>query len=194
MFKNRTMKIKDITIILDRSGSMNAIREAVITQFNDFIAEHKNENSNHLFSLVQFDHEIESLFAGVPIKEVKELKPSDFEPRGTTSLRDAIGMTIQATSSRIKSLPKEDRKNHQVVIAVITDGLENSSKEYSVEMLRELMDKVQNKKGWKLLFFGANQDSVFEGSKMGIKSSMCYDMDFSSEGLKMSLRTLKKVI
>lgn len=188
------MKTKDITIILDRSGSMNGIREAVITQFNDFITEHKGENHNHLFSLVQFDHEIESLYHGTPIKEVKKLKPSDFEPRGTTSLRDAIGLTIQSTILRIKLLPKEIRKNYKVVIAVITDGLENSSKEYTAQTLRELMDKVQNKKGWKLLFFGANQDSVLEGSNIGIKKSMCYDMDFSSEGLKMSIRTLKKVI
>ena len=188
------MKIQDITIILDRSGSMNAIREAVITQFNDFIAEYNNENSDHLFSLVQFDHEIENLFTGVPIMDVKKLKPSDFEPRGTTSLRDAIGMTIQSIKSRLKGLSKEDRKNHQVIIAVITDGFENSSEVYSVEVLKDLMNKVQNKKGWKFLFFGANQDSVFEGSKLGINSDMCYDMDFSSEGLKMSMRTLKKVI
>ena len=188
------MKIKDITIILDRSGSMNAIREAVITQFNDFIAEYNNENSDHLFSLVQFDHEIENLFTGVPIMDVKKLKPSDFEPRGTTSLRDAIGMTIQSIKSRLKGLPKEDRKNHQVIIAVITDGFENSSEEYSVETLKKIMDKVQNNKGWKFLFFGANQDSVFEGSKLGIKTSLCYDMDFSSKGVKMSLKTLKKQI
>jgi len=188
------MKIKDITIILDRSGSMNGIRKSVISHFNDFIAELRNENSNNMLSLVQFDHEIENIFTRVPIKEVRKLKSSDFEPRGTTSLRDAIGMTIQSIRLRQKDLSKDIKNNTDVVVSVITDGLENSSEEYSVETLKKIMDKVQNNKGWKFLFFGANQDSVFEGSKLGIKTSLCYDMDFSSKGVKMSLKTLKKQI
>lgn len=188
------MKIKDITIILDRSGSMNQIKEDVITQFNEFVTEFKNENSKNLLSLVQFDHEIENIFTRVPINEVRKLKPSDFEPRGTTSLRDAIGITIQNIRSKHKDVPKDMKTNHKVIVAVITDGLENSSEEYSAEILKKLLDKVQNKKGWKFLFFGANQDSIFEGSKLGIKSDLCYDMDFSSEGVKMSLKTLKMSI
>jgi uncharacterized protein YegL len=188
------MKIKDITIILDRSGSMSGIRKSVITHFNDFIEEFSNENSNNMLSLVQFDHEIENMFTRVPIKEVRKLNSSDFEPRGTTSLRDAIGMTIQTIKLGQKDLSKDIKNHTDVVVAVITDGLENSSKEYSVETLKKTMDKVQNKKGWKFLFFGANQDSVFEGSKLGVRSSLCYDMDYSSEGVKMSLRKLKNSI
>jgi len=186
------MKIKDITIILDRSGSMSGIRKSVITHFNDFIDEFRNENSNNILSLVQFDHEIESIFTRVPIKEIRKLKSSDFEPRGTTSLRDAIGMTIESIKFEHKNLSKDIKKKTDVVVAVITDGLENSSEVYSAEILRKMMDKAQNKKGWKFLFFGANQDSVFEGTKLGIKGSLCYDMDFSSEGVKMSLKNLKK--
>ena len=84
----------DITIILDRSGSMEYIKEATIKGFNSFIKEQKQSEENVNVSLVQFDHEYMVSYESIPVLEVRKLTNKSFEPRGTTALFDAIGTTI----------------------------------------------------------------------------------------------------
>lgn len=174
--------MKDVTIILDRSGSMNHLKNSVVEHFNNFLGEYKATGEKSSFSLVQFDHEIEKLIDNKPIQKVKPLTLSDFNPRGTTSLNDAIGITVQ---EKLKSFSKKTK----VVIAIITDGLENSSIEYTTEMVKRVINHGRAK-GWNILFFGANQDSILEGSKLGIGQDKSYDIDFSGLGVKFSLKKI----
>lgn len=178
--------MKDITIILDRSGSMSQLRSFVIEHFNDFIKEYKATGEKSYFNLVQFDHEVEKTIDNIPVEKVKPLKKSDFQPRGTTSLNDAVGMTIQ---EKLESFNKKTK----VIIAIITDGKENSSVEYSLNEVKKLVNHARAK-GWKILFFGAKQDAVREGSRLGIKERTSFDIQFSSIGLKRSMRIISEEI
>jgi Mg-chelatase subunit ChlD len=120
----------DITVVLDRSGSMASIASDVVGGFNHFVTDQQVQPGECRLTLVQFDHECEVVYAGRPIAEAPSLTAETFEPRGTTALLDAIGRTIDATGERLRALPEPDRPD-RVLLVVITDGLENASIDYN---------------------------------------------------------------
>lgn len=113
----------DVTVILDRSGSMESIATDVIGSFNVFLATQQRLPGECRLSLVQFDDEYEVVYAGVPIGEAPRMTDRTFVPRGMTALLDAIGRTIDATGRRLAALPEAERPG-TVLVAIITDGLE----------------------------------------------------------------------
>ena len=159
--------LTDITIILDRSGSMDAIKEATIKGFNSFLKEQQNAESDANLTLVQFDHEYKIVYESININEAKKLTYKTFKPRGTTALLDAIGITINNTKSRIKIIDKENRPNN-VLIVIITDGYENSSNKFTREKIFKKISRREKKDDWKFVFIGSNQDAIAVGSSFGI--------------------------
>lgn len=166
----------DITIILDRSGSMKEIREDVIGGFNAFIEEQKKDPSPATVSLVQFDDEYEPVYFGKTLQEVPLLTKETFVPRGWTALRDAVAFTIIKTGERLAALSEEARPN-KVLMVVITDGQENKSKEWRDPAKVGALIKEQTEKyKWQFVYIGANQDSFAAGSELNFTSTC----DFSA--------------
>ena len=146
------MKNTDITIILDRSGSMQSTKNDAIGGFNSFIEEQKKVPGEAFLTLVQFDNEYELNYAAKPIRFVEPLNDLTYVPRGGTALVDAMGRTINEIHARVKALPKAERPN--VVVVIITDGQENASKEWTSARVNELITKLR-KKGYEFIFIGA---------------------------------------
>lgn len=169
--------LTDITIILDRSGSMESIKEATITAFNLFIKQQKEDGLPTNLSFIQFDDQYEQNFVEKNIHLVKELNAQTFQPRGMTALLDAIGSTIKAAKKRIK---KSEIKPDKVILTIITDGYENASTKYTREKIFKMIRKREEKDNWKFLFLAANQDAIYEGSKFGIHEdrAMTYRQDY----------------
>ncbi len=168
--------LTDITIILDRSGSMESIKEATITAFNLFVKQQKEDGLPTNLSFIQFDDQYEQNFVEKNIHLVKELNAQTFQPRGMTALLDAIGSTIKAAKKRIK---KSEIKPDKVILTIITDGYENASTKYTREKIFRMIRKREEKDNWKFLFLAANQDAIYEGSKFGIHEdrAMTYRQD-----------------
>ena len=168
--------LTDITIILDRSGSMQSIKEATITAFNSFIKEQKKDGLPTNLSFIQFDDQYEKNYIKKDIHLAKELNAQTFEPRGMTALLDAIGTTIKSTKKRIKN---SNRKPNKLIIAIITDGYENASTKYTREKIFKMIRKREEKDNWKFVFLAANQDAIEEGAKFGIHQdrAMTYHAD-----------------
>jgi hypothetical protein len=177
----------DITIILDRSGSMNIIKYDVIEEFNQFIKEFKTTSLETKFNLIQFNDTVERVIINQKVETIDFLNENNYKPEGCTSLYDAVGDTL---NQKIKFL-KTKRKLRDVTIAIITDGRENSSKDYSRKMIKELVTKCKEKLNWKILFLAANQNSVLEGERFGIKKEYCKDIMFSKKGMKTAFQTIK---
>lgn len=182
-------KSTDITIVLDRSGSMETIKKATITGFNSFISAQKEMGDNTKVSLVQFDHEYGVSYEAEDIKMVKKLTKNSFEPRGATALLDAIGMTIKNTKRRIKLLADEDKPEH-VVIAIITDGEENSSDKYTRKEIFKMVAKRERKNGWEFVFIGSNQDAIAEGASFGIRTEKALTFANDDEGAVAAFESL----
>ena len=176
--------LTDITIILDRSGSMQSIKEATITAFNSFIKDQKKDGLPTNLSFIQFDDQYEKNYIEKDIHLAKELNAQTFEPRGMTALLDAIGTTIRSTKKRIKN---SNKKPNKLIIAIITDGYENASTKYTREKIFKMIRKREEKDNWKFVFLAANQDAIEEGAKFGINQNRAMTYHADDEGISNAI-------
>ena len=163
-------------IILDESGSMHGLEKASVDGVNETIQTIRSSyeqlpEQEQLLTFVTFSYRGESFYRTkvklAPISEVSEFKPEDYQPHGSTPLYDTMGLSLTemeefATDSDI------------VLVTVITDGYENSSRNYDVEKIRTLVSRL-DEKDWVFTYIGANQDAILEAGKMGIRNAMNYN-------------------
>lgn len=162
-----------ITVVLDRSGSMQAVAADTIGGFNKFLSDQKAVPGHATFTLVQFDSQsVDTLNDGTPILAVANLTDKTFQPRGGTPLYDAIGQTINATGKFLKNIP-EDARPAKVVFVIITDGFENASHEFTREKVFEMIKLQRDAYKWEFVFIGANQDAMATGQGLGVAGANC---------------------
>ena len=154
----------DITMVLDRSGSMQSIKTDTIGGFDAFISEQCQLPGRCTVSLVQFDNEYEEVYTGRPIAEVPSLT---LVPRGSTAMLDAIGRAVNATGARLAAMP-EDRRPGTVIVGIMTDGLENASREFSYPSVKALIEQQEQAYGWTFMYMGANQNAIEVGASLGV--------------------------
>jgi hypothetical protein len=169
----------DITMILDRSGSMGSIATETIDGFNRFLQEQRLLPGKACLTLVQFDDLYEVLYVGRDLNEVPNLDYDTFQPRGATALLDAIGMSIRLATSRLLVLPVADRPP-QTIFVILTDGLENASSRFERRLVFDMIRHQRQTNGWAFFFMGANQDAISEAGSLGIPEGAA--MNFESNG------------
>jgi hypothetical protein len=149
----------EIVFVLDRSGSMQSCQEAAIAGFNRFLVEQQQLEGLVKLTLVLFDDEYLVPINALPAAEVLPLDDETYVPRGSTALLDAIGRAVDDLGARLACSPESDRPG-QVIVAILTDGLENSRKRYSWRQISALIKHQSEKYQWTFLFLGANQDAI----------------------------------
>jgi Mg-chelatase subunit ChlD len=159
--------LTDITLIVDRSGSMESCKSDAQGGINTFITEQQQAEGEATLTLVQFDTEYEFLHRGVPIKDVPEFR---LVPRGMTALLDAVGRGVNEAGERLDKLAEEDKPGC-VVFVIVTDGHENSSKEFTRDKVRELIKRQTSEYNWQFMFLGADQEAFDEAIAMGVSAS-----------------------
>lgn len=156
--------LTDITLVVDRSGSMQSCIADAEGGINTFIVDQKAQPNSANFTLVQFDNVYEFVHNGVPISEVG---PFNLVPRGGTALLDAVGRAINETGARLAKTQEADRPK-LVVFVIVTDGGENASVEFTKSKIREMVERQTNTHKWTFVYLGANQDAFAEAGGMGI--------------------------
>ena len=184
-------KTTDITIILDRSGSMETIKSATIEGFNSFLRDQKKNELQSFITFVQFDDCYEMVYEEKNIENVQYLNRETFVPRGLTALLDAIGTTISSTKKRIKLLPKSKRPE-DILIAIITDGMENASRKYTQDEIFRKIKSLEEEHGWKFVFIAANQDAIHEGLKYGIPKERALSFISNGDGMKEAMQSFSR--
>lgn len=155
-----------IALVVDRSGSMQPIANDVKGSVQHFIGEQKKNEGKATFTLVQFDDQYEVVHNFTHINNVDEHKfAEEYSPRGGTALLDAIGRTTIELTQRIAEMPLEERPA-KVIVAVLTDGEENSSTSYNLAKINALI-KQKEAEGWQFMFLGAGRDAMKEARNMG---------------------------
>lgn len=157
----------EIACVVDRSGSMYGIATDAIGGFNSFLESQKAEPGDAKLTLVLFDHEYQVTHDGVDIQSVPPLDDRTYEPSGTTALLDAIGRTINDVGNRLAATPEPERP-HKVIVAILTDGLENASRNYSHAKVTEMIEHQKTVYGWEFVFLAANQDAISVARSMSI--------------------------
>jgi hypothetical protein len=168
----------DITVVLDRSGSMASLRKDMEGGFDQFVKEQGEQPGKCLLTLTQFDDKYEVVYTGKPISEVP---PLTLIPRGRTALLDAIGRTITTTGERLAALGEDDRPGN-VIFMIITDGLENASREWNRDRVLEAVTRQTNEFNWTFTYLGANQDAIAVGGGIGVAAASTMDYDASAKG------------
>ena len=175
-------KLVDLVIIIDKSGSMSGLESDVVGGFNNLIKEQLKSDKEVNVTTIFFDTDFHYVLKRENAKTVKKLKPSDYRPSGCTSLLDAIGNGISFIKDEYSKLDKELIPSN-TIFSIMTDGLENSSREYSYSKIKEMIE-TQKKEGWEFIFQAANIDEVSEGIKLGIDVDDICKMDAHPEGIK----------
>lgn len=158
--------LSHLVFLLDRSGSMQSIKSDVIGGFHAFLAEQREADGECVVTLAQFDDHYDIVYRGVPLGQVP---PLELSPRGCTALLDSMGKLITDTAAEIDTL-SEDEKPGTVVVAIMTDGLENASIEWRRPAIKSLVEQQTNEHGWAFLYMGADQDAVEVGGGLGVKA------------------------
>jgi len=170
LFKDQqTTTTKDeIICVVDRSGSMGSIRADAEGGLNAFIEEQKKVENGANLTLVEFDNDYNVIYESVDISSVE---PYALIPRGGTALLDAIGQAVN-------SVPETEGKK---IVVVVTDGGENSSREYTNESINALITEKQDQ-GWEFIFLAANQDAIATARSYGIDTANAINFAASAAG------------
>lgn len=168
----------DIVFLLDRSGSMAGCESDTIGGYNSYIKNEKNKNA--LVTTVLFDDNYEMLNERVKISDITELTNKNYFVRGSTALLDAIGKTINY-------LDHEGAK--KVMFIITTDGLENSSREFSKNKIKSMIEKHNN---WEFMYIGADIDSYSEGYSIGIKKENISNYRKDKKGVSKLFSSINK--
>lgn len=166
-----------IHFILDNSGSMSSVRDATISAFNEYIQSLKADGNKYSVLLTKFADYVD-IGHQLSINAVPELSYENYSADGaSTSLYDAVCSTLKAYNVNAGKLSK-----HLVVI--LTDGMENSSREYTEKDLRDMKAKLEKQGNWTFVFLGANQDSWDTASKWGFSHSNVGNFVPSGAGMR----------
>lgn len=184
------MKITELVFIIDKSGSMSGLEDETIKGFNELLNKQKKQKDKALITTIFFNTTMQFINERKDINEVKEITLNDYRVGGCTALLDAIGNSINYIyNNQIND--KENEYNNMVVI--ITDGLENSSLEFSYEKINSLINKKQ-KEDWQFIFLGANIDVIKEANKMGIASDNAVSYNNDEKGVKLNYEAISLAI
>jgi uncharacterized protein YegL len=191
-------KYTHITIVLDKSGSMEIMSKNVIEGFNTLIDEQIEVDGEATLTLINFDTGYMVINDFVALKNVIKLNDKNFQPSGSTALLDAMGKSMNNIREKIE-LMKENDKPSKAIFVFITDGEENASKEYTrdrvFEMISDLkQEKEEGKIAWDFVFIGANQDAIKAGREYGIRDTASLTYTASGEGATLAFSSLSNGI
>jgi len=173
----------DITIVLDRSGSMASVADDTIGGFNRFLDDQRTTPGTAAITLHQFDDQFETPIHAQDVKAAPQLTSKTFVPRGNTALLDAIGRAIGDTGARMEAAGENERAE-KVVFVIITDGHENASHEYNHGKVFEMIEHQRSKYAWEFVFLGANQDAIKVASNLGMSAGNAINYAANAIGTK----------
>ena len=179
----------ELMLVLDRSGSMEALREDVIGGLNRFFADQGKEPGECDVTVLQFDHEYEVVLEGVPVADVPRWSEETYVPRGTTALLDAMHRGVGMLEERVARAKDDPLK----LVVVMTDGLENSSREVDRATVMEKVERLRGE-GWGFIYLGANQDAIQEGTELGVAAAASNNYAATRRGTKAATRYASRAV
>ena len=189
MKKNLT----ELVFILDRSGSMAGLEQDTIGGFNTMNEKQRKEPGETLISTVLFDNETEVIHDRVPLDRVPALTEKEYYVRGCTALLDAVGGAIHHIGNVHKYAREEDRPE-KTLFVITTDGMENASRHYSSDRVKQMIERQKSRYGWEFLFLGANIDAVETAGHFGIDADRAVNYHSDSEGTALNYEVLSETI
>lgn len=184
--------LTELVFILDRSGSMAGLEGDTIGGFNGMLQKQKKEKGEAVITTVLFDDQYELLHDRIAIDGIAPMTEEEYYVRGCTALLDAVGKTINKIEN-VQKHTAEQLQAEKVIFAIITDGLENASREYSCRQLRSMIER-KKEEGWEFLFLGANMDAVSEAARFGISGERAVTYQNDSQGVALNYQAVAQFL
>ena len=189
MKKNAT----ELVFILDRSGSMSGLEADTIGGFNSMIEKQKQEAGEATVTTILFDNYVETLHDRADLQKIQPMTNKEYYVRGSTALLDAVGSTIQHIS-HVHTVMGEDNVPEHTMVVITTDGMENSSKEFTAEAVKRLIEEKKEKNGWEFLFLGANIDAVKAAGHIGIGADRAVNFHCDPVGTALNYAVVSETV
>lgn len=177
-------------VLVDRSGSMMSIKKDMEGGLNTLIKEQRELTGECEITLAQFDNRYENICESVPLQDFEGY---ELIPRGSTSLLDAIGKFVTEIGQSLSTC-EEDKRPGQVIIVIITDGHENSSREWKWTTVKELIKNQESQWSWKFVFLGANIDAEAVGMDLGIDRGSTITYAATADGVGNTMSSLSNYV
>ena len=185
--------LTELVFILDRSGSMSGMEQDTIGGFNSMIEKQKRGPGSAVVSTVLFDSTCEVIHDRVDIQHITPMTEEQYFVRGCTALLDAIGGAIHHIGNVHKYARPEDRPQHTMFV-IATDGMENASRRYSSDRVKQMIQRQKDKYGWEFLFLGANIDAVETAGRFGIDADRAVNYHCDSAGTQLNYEVISEAI
>ncbi|WP_034450315.1 vWA domain-containing protein [Butyrivibrio sp. AE2032] len=185
--------LTEIVFILDRSGSMCGLEADTIGGYNSMIEKQKKEDGEALVSTVLFDDRSEVLHDRVPLSKIEPITAKEYYVRGSTALLDAVGGAIRHIGN-IHKYAREEDVPEKTLFIITTDGMENSSREFTYEKVKKMVEKKKAKNHWEFIFLGANIDAVSVADKFGVDKSRAVTYECDSMGTALNYKVMSKMV
>ena len=185
--------VTELVFILDRSGSMAGLEGDTIGGFNSMIEKQKKQDGVCYVSTVLFDDVSEVLYDRVKLEDIPKMTDRDYTVRGCTALIDAIGGAIHHIGNIHKYARPEDVPEHTLFV-ITTDGQENTSRRYTSEQVKKMIERQKKKHGWEFLFIGANIDAVETAARYGIGRDRAVNYNADGEGTNILYESVAKAV
>lgn len=185
--------LTELVFILDRSGSMSGLEKDTIGDFNSMLAKQKALDGSCRITTVLFDNCYTLLHDRIDIQAVSPITEKEYYVGGSTALLDAIRTTIQKLIVVQKNTTEEYRAG-KVLFVIIMDGEENSSRKYSYDRIRAMIEHEKEKYGWEFVFLGTNIDAVQTAGRCGIRADRAVDYVPDAAGTAPNFAMMAKAV
>ena len=185
--------LTELVFILDKSGSMGGLEKDTIGGYNSMLEKQKAVPGECLITTVLFDNDYELLHDRIDIRAVSPITEKEYAVGGSTALLDAIGRTIHKIGNAQMNTA-DDYRVEKVMFVIITDGEENSSREYSAEKVKAQIQRQKEKYDWEFIFLGANIDAVETAGRFGIAPDRAQNYHADSEGTALNFRVMSDAV
>lgn len=184
--------LTELVFILDKSGSMEGLEADTIGGFNSLLRKQKDSDGECILTTVLFDNTYDLLHDRVDLKAVRPMTEKEYSVGGGTALIDAIGKTIHKIE-KVQKNTDESYHPEKVLFAIMTDGQENASYEYTSDKVKKMIQKKTDK-GWEFLFLGANIDAVETANHLGILESRAKNFHADQKGILKSFDAMANAV
>lgn len=189
MKTNRT----ELVFILDKSGSMSGLESDTIGGYNAMLLKQQAEEGEAVVTTVLFDDNYALLHDRMNIREICPITGKDYFVEGSTALLDAIGKTIHKIGNVQKHAAEEHRAD-KVMFVIITDGLENASREYSYETVQKMVERQKTRFNWEFIFLGANIDAAVTAARFSIDADRAANYHPDPKGTRLNYEAVSDAV
>lgn len=185
--------ITELVFILDRSGSMSGLESDTIGGYNAMLKKQQEEPGEAIVTTVLFDDEYVLLHDRINIKGIRPITEQEYFVGGTTALLDAIGKTIYKIGNAQQHTSPEHRAD-KVLFVITTDGMENASREYTYDKIKQMIEQQKQKYGWEFIFLGANIDAIATAARFGISADRAANYHADSQGTQLNYQVVSNAV